>query len=290
MKLPLRTVRLTGQPWKRFTNIPMAASRSYRRYATIPDHPAYKDAEDASRPKAVKDRRNPRHHHAKEGIDLPPLKNNPSMGEQPGDPSTVRTYRLRGIKDGQVIGQRIYLPNFIIRMVRNGVKPGDPYNPYKATFHVPLSVTKNDIKSYLLAVYGVETTYVNTEIPHQKGQKRRQLLKTFKPKPRFKRAIVGLVEPFYYPEDPADMSALEFQEYEDEQTDRGRTVLERMRKMSLSNKLRSDAQAGNPGQAEDAKKAEEIAKEIARERDRRRLESVTPEVVSRLVSTPVEQQ
>ncbi|KAJ2966781.1 hypothetical protein NUW54_g13706 [Trametes sanguinea] len=48
-------------------------------------------------------------------------------------------------------------------MVRNHTPPGQPYNPYEATFRVPQSVTKTDIRSYLLAVYGVQTTYIRTD-------------------------------------------------------------------------------------------------------------------------------
>jgi len=211
---------------QRPSNIPQTtsglASCSRRRYASVPDHPAYKDAEESSKPLAVKERRKPRHHHTMKDLDLPPLKNNPTIGLQPDEMPSSQRYRLRGIKDGKVVGTRIYLPNMIMRMVRNGVTPGEPYNPYKATFHVPTSVTKNDIKSYLLAVYGVETTYINTEIPHQKGQRRGEPLNRFKPNPHFKRAIVGLVEPFYYPDDPADMTAEERKEYAQDMTDRGK--------------------------------------------------------------------
>src|ERR1700743_1966429 len=140
-----RGILLASQLWKgtqQTSGLGKVASCSYRKYATIPDHPAYKDAEEASKPKAVKERRKPRHHHTKDGMDLPPLKNNPTMGHQPEDPSTARKYHLRGIKEGEVVGTRIYLPNIIMRMVRNGTQPDEPYNPYKATFHVPVSVTK----------------------------------------------------------------------------------------------------------------------------------------------------
>ena len=62
-------------------------------------------------------------------------------------------------QDGAVLlGERIYLPNVIFRMVRNHTLPGEPYNPFEATFRIPQSITKTDIRSYLLAVYGVECT------------------------------------------------------------------------------------------------------------------------------------
>jgi large subunit ribosomal protein L23 len=220
-------------------------------------------------------------------MDLPPLKNNPTMGYQPENPSMNRKYHLRGIKDGEVVGTRIYLPNIIMRIVRNGAQPGEPYNPYRATFHVPVSVTKNDIKSYLLAIYGVETTYVNTEIPHQKGKKRGQPLHTFKPKPRFKRAIVGLVEPFYYPDDPADMSAEEFQEHEGDQVERGRTIMSKMRSFAVQ---RKHQKLEAPGDHEDTMLKKEQKKIEAKEKDKERRKSVTPEVISQLTSANVEQQ
>ncbi|KAK0434625.1 hypothetical protein EV421DRAFT_1892720 [Armillaria borealis] len=67
--------------------------------------------------------------------------------------------------------------------------------PTKPTFRIPLSITKTDIRSYLLAVYGVKTTYIRTDIyrPAVPGRGAPQT------KTAYKRAVVGLVEPFYYP-------------------------------------------------------------------------------------------
>lgn len=122
----------------------------------------------------------------------------------------ARRSRLRGVKsvnkDGQqetqVVGQPIYLPNIVFRLVRNHTPPGEPYNPYEATFRVPHSVTKTDIRSYLLAVYGVKTTYIRTDnyfAPIPPRNKRKQTYKSYK------RAVVGLVDPFYYPHRLEDM-------------------------------------------------------------------------------------
>ncbi|KIL69452.1 hypothetical protein M378DRAFT_8099 [Amanita muscaria Koide BX008] len=131
-----------------------------------------------------------------------------------------RRSRIRGLKtihrDGKdvvkVLGQPIYLPNVIIRLVRNQTPPGQPYNPYEATFRVPRSVTKTDIRSYLMAVYGVQTTYIRTDnyisaIYPRIGHKR----KAFK---TYKRAVVGLVDPFYYPHRLEDMVEEKRQERE----------------------------------------------------------------------------
>jgi large subunit ribosomal protein L23 len=124
----------------------------------------------------------------------------------------ARRSRLRGVrsvkKDGreemQVVGQPIYLPNIVFRLVRNYTPPGQPYNPYEATFRVPHSVTKTDIRSYLLAVYGVKTTYIRTDNYFAPVPNRFQQKKTYK---SYKRAVVGLVDPFYYPHRVEDMSA-----------------------------------------------------------------------------------
>ncbi|KAK2463671.1 hypothetical protein APHAL10511_004422 [Amanita phalloides] len=131
-----------------------------------------------------------------------------------------RRSRIRGFKtirrDGQdivkVLGQRVYLPNIIFRLVRNHTRPGQPYNPYEVTFRIPQSVTKTDIRSYLHAVYGVKTTYIRTDnyisaIYPRLGNKR----KAFK---TYKRAVVGLVDPFYYPHRLEDMPEKERQERE----------------------------------------------------------------------------
>lgn len=177
------------------------------RASTVPQ--LAKDAENASKPLAVKQRRQLPQHPRLRGITLPPLKSNSSVGS---DNHTIgdRSRRLRGVKRGKVVGTPIFLPNIVFQMIRNKTPPGHPYNPYEATFRVPLSVTKNDIKSYLLAVYGVESTYINTDIRRPVSHtaawfKARRLPAT--KKAAYKRAVVGLAEPFYYPDSLEDMSA-----------------------------------------------------------------------------------
>jgi large subunit ribosomal protein L23 len=130
-----------------------------------------------------------------------------------------RRQRIRGVrevkneqgeKELEVVGQKIYLPNIVFRLVRNHTLPGQPYNPFEATFRIPQSITKTDIRSYLAAVYGVKTTYIRTD--------------NYSPKmdrfgntsvPGYKRAVVGLVEPFYYPEAMDDMNEEARQKRED---------------------------------------------------------------------------
>ncbi|TFK39993.1 hypothetical protein BDQ12DRAFT_681587 [Crucibulum laeve] len=119
----------------------------------------------------------------------------------------IRGFRMRKKKDGtvvkKVVGRPVYLPNIIFRLVRNHTPPGEPYNPYEATFRIPQSITKTDIRSYLDAVYGVKVTYIRTDnylspIFPRLGNKT-------KPHKTYKRAVVGLVDPFYYPLRVEDM-------------------------------------------------------------------------------------
>jgi large subunit ribosomal protein L23 len=127
-----------------------------------------------------------------------------------------RRNRLRGIqeittKDGdkqtKVVGQKIYLPNVIFRMVRNFTPPGKPYNPYEATFRVPQSITKTDVRSYLAAVYGVKTTYIRTD--NYLSPYKRTVTGWVKKRKVYKRAVVGLEDPFYYPQAIEDMNKAE---------------------------------------------------------------------------------
>ncbi|GLB41787.1 putative ribosomal protein L23 [Lyophyllum shimeji] len=124
----------------------------------------------------------------------------------------IKTVERDGTEETEVVGRRVYLPNIIIRLVRNNTPKGEPYNPYEATFRIPKSVTKTDLRSYLLAIYGVQTTYIRTDnyispIFPRLGNKR----KAFK---TYKRAVVGLVDPFYYPQRLEDMPETERAERE----------------------------------------------------------------------------
>ncbi|KAF5383757.1 hypothetical protein D9615_003504 [Tricholomella constricta] len=124
----------------------------------------------------------------------------------------LKTVERNGVEETEVVGRRVYLPNIILRLVRNNTLEGEPYNPYEATFRIPKSVTKTDLRSYLLAVYGVQTTYIRTDnyispLFPRLGNKR----KAFK---TYKRAVVGLVDPFYYPRRIEDMPTAEREERE----------------------------------------------------------------------------
>jgi len=102
----------------------------------------------------------------------------------------------------KVTGQKIYLPNVIFRLMRNYTPPGEPYNPWQATFRIPKNLTKTDVRSYLMAVYGVQTTFIRTDNYRAELSRRPPRLSNPDKRPSiasYKRAIVGLVEPFYYP-------------------------------------------------------------------------------------------
>ena len=120
-----------------------------------------------------------------------------------------RRSRLRGTRqvvtpsgatETRVVGEKVYLPNIIFRLVPNFTPPGKPYNPYEATFRIPQSVTKTDVRAYLAAAYGVQTTYIRTD--NYVAPLRRAWNTAWvrgKSHRTYKRAVVGLVEPFYYP-------------------------------------------------------------------------------------------
>lgn len=127
--------------------------------------------------------------------------------------------RLRGVRvmrrsDGtvgeQIVGQRIYLPNIIFTLVSNHTPAGKPYNPYEATFHIPQNITKTDVRSYLHSIYGVECTYIRTDnyLVSMKYKKALSIgrLEDKNNKRAYKRAVVGLKQPFYYPLMVEDMN------------------------------------------------------------------------------------
>ncbi|KAJ7115907.1 hypothetical protein C8R44DRAFT_793613 [Mycena epipterygia] len=176
-----------------------------------------------SRPLAVRLRRAQRY--AQE-IGLPPstdkkparrLKLDEFLRRDEEKPKNMHIPRIRGMTVAyhkgkpytvKVEGQKIYLPNVVFRLVRNYTPPGQPYNPWQATFRIPKNLTKTDIRSYLMAVYGVQTTYIRTD-NYRAELSRKEPRRTSNDKrpsiASYKRAVVGLVEPFYYPLRMEDM-------------------------------------------------------------------------------------
>ncbi|KDQ50775.1 hypothetical protein JAAARDRAFT_41867 [Jaapia argillacea MUCL 33604] len=130
----------------------------------------------------------------------------------------ARRTRIRGLREKKmskenggeieevIVGKKVYLPNVIFRMVRNQTPPGEPYNPYEATFRVPRNITKTDIRSYLHSIYGVAVTYIRTDNYISPLYRTIFNSKTTRSYRTYKRAVVGLVEPFYYPQMTEDMS------------------------------------------------------------------------------------
>lgn len=95
--------------------------------------------------------------------------------------------------------QQLYLPNIVFRLVRNG--PREQHNPFIATFRVPVQLTKPDIVSYLWQVYGLKVTSISTIT--EMGDKVRMRPGRYVSERRMKntkKAIVGMEEPFWFPE------------------------------------------------------------------------------------------
>lgn len=127
-------------------------------------------------------------------------------------PGTINIGEGMGYGDGRVriIGKKIYLPNFSLTFIRNRTPAGRPYNPYEASFRIPKNLTKNDLRSYLYFVYGVKTTYIRTDnyigALKRIGRSRTQVRKRGG---TYKRAVIGLVDPFYPPGMLEDLSTQE---------------------------------------------------------------------------------
>ncbi|TXT13161.1 hypothetical protein VHUM_01562 [Vanrija humicola] len=93
--------------------------------------------------------------------------------------------------------------------MRNHTPPGEAYDPWVATFRIPPSMTKPDLRSYLLATYGLEVTFIRTDnylAPLQRFQGG-VIKRPTGSKKNYKRAVVGLKEPFHYPDDVDEMRA-----------------------------------------------------------------------------------
>ncbi|WWC68004.1 mitochondrial 54S ribosomal protein uL23m [Kwoniella pini CBS 10737] len=126
-----------------------------------------------------------------------PLNEESEEGEERIDPSK------------QIVGQRIYLPNIQIRLMRNHVPEGESYDPYIATFRIPPSMTKNDLRSYLSAVYNLDVTFIRTSnYVGTVGRLRTgEVVKKGGSNQNYKKAVVGLKEPFHYPDDVEELYA-----------------------------------------------------------------------------------
>ena len=111
----------------------------------------------------------------------------------------------------EIVGYRVYLPNITVRLVRNHTEIDQPYDPYVATFRIPTSMTKTDLRSYLKAVYDLDVTFIRTDI--YVGQMKRDNLTGRVARERgslhnYKKAVVGLYQPFHYPDDIDELRSL----------------------------------------------------------------------------------
>ncbi|WVQ83150.1 hypothetical protein IAT38_005288 [Cryptococcus sp. DSM 104549] len=108
-----------------------------------------------------------------------------------------------------IVGQRIYLPNIQIRLMRNHTPPGQAYDPMIATFRIPPGMTKTDLRSYLHAVYDLPVTFIRTDnyIGTMKRMPNGRIGRRGGSEHNYKRAVVGLMQPFHYPDDLEEMYA-----------------------------------------------------------------------------------
>lgn len=96
---------------------------------------------------------------------------------------------------------KIFLPSVFMRLVRNtGVYAQDPYT---ATFRTDLRLTKPDISNYLKNIYGLGITSLRT-INYQSSLKRNPIGGGYSRAggvKNYKKVLVGLTQPFWYPEE-----------------------------------------------------------------------------------------
>ncbi|GAA6035918.1 hypothetical protein JCM8097_005163 [Rhodosporidiobolus ruineniae] len=117
-------------------------------------------------------------------------------------PSELNPDGLAGERLAVTAGQvKVFLPHVFMRLVRNtGEHKGDPYT---ATFRTHLELTKPDIANYLKNVYGLHITSIRTinylsklkRSPVGGGMTRSGGTKNYK------KVLVTLTEPFWYPEE-----------------------------------------------------------------------------------------
>jgi ribosomal protein L23 len=109
-----------------------------------------------------------------------------------------------------VVGYQVFLPNIVVRLLRNSISHGEPYDPWVATFQIPMGMTKTDLRSYLKAVYNLDVTFIRTFLSFGKivRDKRGRKIRQKGTKYNYKKAVVGLHTPFHYPDDPQELRAV----------------------------------------------------------------------------------
>ncbi|ORY75656.1 hypothetical protein BCR35DRAFT_306163 [Leucosporidium creatinivorum] len=129
-------------------------------------------------------------------------------GRTPNRPR--KALNLTELKEGAQVGTfeqatggevKIFLPSVFMRLVRNtGVHADDPYT---ATFRTDLRLTKPDISNYLKNIYGLGITSLRT-INYQSAMKRNPIGGGYSRSggvKNYKKVLVGLTQPFWYPEE-----------------------------------------------------------------------------------------
>ncbi|KAI1083493.1 ribosomal protein L23-domain-containing protein [Whalleya microplaca] len=97
--------------------------------------------------------------------------------------------------------KQVFLPDHIITFLR----PKDARTPQFATFKVPLTFNKLDMRDYLLHAYNVQVTAVRSQLRQQKPRRSKFHHRIFRPPP-IKSMTVELVQPFVWPAAPADLA------------------------------------------------------------------------------------
>ncbi|GAA6022176.1 hypothetical protein JCM10207_003934 [Rhodosporidiobolus poonsookiae] len=96
---------------------------------------------------------------------------------------------------------KVFLPSVFMRLVRNTGEHRD--DPYTATFRTHLELTKPDISNYLKNVYGLHITSIRT-INYLSKLKRSPIgggMTRSGGTKNYKKVIVTMTEPFWYPEE-----------------------------------------------------------------------------------------
>ncbi|KAI9794457.1 MAG: hypothetical protein M1816_005527 [Peltula sp. TS41687] len=101
----------------------------------------------------------------------------------------------------------IYLPNFTLTFLRTPFQP-----PQFASFVVPLTFNKFDLKDYLYHAYGVRVLHVRSYVQQQRvrqdrpGAQRPAPRRWYRPR-SIKKMMVEMDKGFVWPEEPVDFAA-----------------------------------------------------------------------------------
>ncbi|EGD90130.1 hypothetical protein H112_02603 [Trichophyton rubrum D6] len=104
--------------------------------------------------------------------------------------------------------KQIYLPDFVLTLIRTPFLP-----PRYASFWVPLTFNKLDMKDYMKRVYNVDVIKVRSYVEQQKVTRelprgRQGVGPMRRPMPK-KKMTIEMTEPFVWPEEPEDFGPWE---------------------------------------------------------------------------------